>query len=463
MQKLIAKYGAAAHLAILAVAPLVLFPYFCTQTVATVILWLSVPAYLWVFLEPSLRWNETLHEARGRVVASVVRDPLFWAMLLIVLFAGIRALNSGVGMAYDAEQLKWYVKTAFMPIFPGSVGDAGYLPFASVVALTAILIGCRHSLGLSARMSFLLVSSALAGLAALFAIVRLAQGDRWACEAAAFSKSYSYIGVAWGIHLLAGTVAMASVFERNWNKMILFSIFSVGGTGAGAFVFAPAALSCVIAAAEILLFLYVFCYLCRILRGAGQFKYLVVSGIALTLGALSVAVLVPDPLLQEKLSPFMALSFFDESFFKLRAVLSAVAVKAWLSHIWTGTGLSSFPLDFRFAAEAADWAMTKGGVVALANGWLLLLVERGIIGSVVFLVPCGFLTVAFFRRFVLGLAVRVLPQPACFLYPLTFVALVLIGIVDCSLWRTDVLLVTGALWAVSARSFPVEKRSSHGR
>ena len=462
MQKLIAKYGAAAHLAILAVAPLFLFPFFGTQTVATVILWLSVPAFLWVFLEPSLRWNEALHDARGRVVSSVIRDPLFWTMLLIVLFAGIRALNSGVGMAYDAEQAKWYVKTAFMPIFPGAVGDTGYLPFASVVALTVILIGCRHSLGQSARVSFLFVSSALAGAAALVAVVLLVQGNRWACEAAGCSKSYSYVGVAWGIYLLAGTVATALMFERKWNKLIPFAILSIGGTGAGAFVYSPAAHCCVVAGGEILLLVYVFCYLCRVVEGARQFKFLVVSGIALTLGALSVAAMMPDSLLQEKLSPFVALSFFDESFFKLRAALSAVAVKAWLSHIWIGTGLSSFPLDFRFAAEAADWTMTKGGAVALANGWLLLLVERGIIGAVVLLVPCGFLTVSFFRRFVLGLAVRTLPQPACLLYPLTFVALVLIGIVDCSLWRTDVLLVTGALWAVSARSFPVAKRSNHG-
>ena len=382
-------------------------------------------------------------------------------MLLIVLFAGVRALNSGVGMAYDAEQSKWYVMTASLPIFPGSVGAAGYLPFASVVALTVILVGCRHSLGQSARVSFLFVSSALAGVAALVAVVLLTQGNRWACEAAGPSKAYSYVGVAWGIYMLSGTVAMASMFERKWNKLIPFAILSIGGTGAGAFVFSPAAHCCVVAGGEILLFIYVFFYLCRVLEGAGQFKFLVISGIALTLGALSVAATVPDSLLQEKLSPFVALSFLDESFLKLRAALSAVAVKAWLSHIWIGTGLSSFPLDFRFAAEAADWTLTNGGVVALANGWLLLLVERGIIGAVVLLVPCGFLTVAFFRRFVLGIVAHALPQPACCLYPLTFVALVLIGIVDCSLWRTDVLLVTGALWAVSARSFPVEKRSSH--
>lgn len=462
MQKLLAKYATAAHLATLAVAPLFLFPFLGAQAVATTILWLSVPACLWVFLEPSLLRNETLHDARGRVVSSVVRDPLFWIMLLIVLFAGIRALNTGIGMAYDAELSKWYVMTAAMPIFSGSVGDAGYLPFATVVALTVILIGCRHSLGRSARASFLLVSSALAGLAALVAVVLLAQGNRWACEASGFSKSYSYVGVAWGIYFLAGTVALASLFERKWNTLIPLAFFSIGGTGAGAFVFSPAAHCCVVAGGEILLFIYVFCYLSRVLEGAGQFKFLVVSGIALTLGALFVAAMVPDSLLQEKLSPFVTQSLLDESFFKLRAALSAVAVKAWLSHIWIGTGLSSFSLDFRFAAETADWTMTNGGVVALANGWLLLLVERGIIGAVALLVPCGFLTVAFFRRFALGLVARTLPHPACCLYPLTFVALVLIGIVDCSLWRTDVLLVVGALWVVSARSFPAVKRSSHG-
>ena len=127
MQKLIAKYGAAAHLAILAVAPLFLFPFVGDETIATVLLWLAVPSAVWMVLEPSTRWDEAPHEARFRVVREIVRDPLFWTMLLVLAFAGVRALNSGIGLAYDAESSKWYVSAASLPFFPGSVGGAGYL------------------------------------------------------------------------------------------------------------------------------------------------------------------------------------------------------------------------------------------------------------------------------------------------------------------------------------------------
>ena len=239
-------------------------------------------------------------------------------------------------------------------------------------------------------------------------------------------------------------------------------LFFHGGTAAGTFVFAPALLGLVLVASELLLFAYAFWYLCGVLEGSGKFKFLVVTGIALTLGGLFVVLLVPDQVLQEKLTPFMTWMILDEPFLKLREALTGVAIKSWLQHIWIGTGLASFSLDFQFAAGSDDWALVQRGTVALPNGWLQVLVERGVIGAVVLLIPCGFLTVAYFRRAFSGLKSWSLPHPACLLYPLTFVSLVLIGFVDCSLWRADVLMLTGALWAISARGFPLVKGADHG-
>ena len=86
MQKAIAKYGLAAHLAILAVAPLFLFPFFGEDTIAVVLLWLSLPAAVWTFMQPSVRRGEMLHDARDRVSSEVFRDPFFWVMLVVVVF-----------------------------------------------------------------------------------------------------------------------------------------------------------------------------------------------------------------------------------------------------------------------------------------------------------------------------------------------------------------------------------------
>ena len=459
MQKLIAKYGAAAHLAILAVAPLFLFPFAGDATIATSLLWLSVPAVMWMVLEPSLRRDESLHEARFRVVREIMLDPLFWTLLLILAFAGFRAINSGIGLAYDAETSKWYVSSARLAFFPGVVGDAGYLPFAAVLALTVLLQGCRHSLGKSARMSFLLVLSAMAGLAAVIALVSMLFGNsRVLAVVNGNFGDHAYVGVAFGVCFLSGTVAVGVMFERRWNWLMPLSALSVGGAAAGAFCFSPPALVCVMAIAEVILLVYSFVFSCLELEGVVKFKLLVVFGISLALGALGVMSVLPEGVLTARLSVYQSMSFLDDAFFRFRDMLTGIAFKAWLSHIWIGTGLGSFPLDFRFAATAADWALLKGGAVALANGWCLAMVERGIVGLAAILTPVGFLAFTFVRRAIGSFGSHGFIHPICWLGPLSFAAVATIGIVDGSFLRADVLMVTGPLLAVAAKGFRQGKR-----
>ena len=90
MQKAISKYGLAAHLALLAVAPLFLFPFCGAVWTARVLLWLSFLAFVWTLVEPSRRQGEMLHDARFRVFLSVFRDPLFWFSLFLSLVAFVR-------------------------------------------------------------------------------------------------------------------------------------------------------------------------------------------------------------------------------------------------------------------------------------------------------------------------------------------------------------------------------------
>ena len=94
MQKAIAKYGLAAHLALLSVAPLLLFPFCTAPDIATVVLWFSLVGAWWIVLEPSLRGGEMLHDARRRVWRSIARDPLFWVLVVFAALAGIRALKT---------------------------------------------------------------------------------------------------------------------------------------------------------------------------------------------------------------------------------------------------------------------------------------------------------------------------------------------------------------------------------
>ena len=460
MQKLIAKYGLAAHLAMLAVAPLFLFPFVGDSDLATVMLWLSALVFTWVILVPSVRSGEALHNARSRVASAIVHDPLFWASLLLIVFTGIRALNGGIGLAYDAETSKWYVKTASLPFFPGSAGNSGYLPFAISVAGAVLLQGCRHAVGESARMSFLLVSSALAGAAALLAIMLLTLQDHALLieEASNLPKTHSSVGLAFGLYLMGGTIATVALFKHKWNLLVPLAFLSVGGGAAGAFVFSPPYVSLVLAVAEVLFFICAFVHACRVLEGSGKFKFLVIFGISLTLGGLLVAMLLPQQTAEAKAAPFLTMSFIDDAFFDLRAGLSRIAFKSWISHLWVGTGLDSFPLDFRFSAEGEDWDMAKGGAIALANGWWLALVERGIVGFVFLLIPCGFLLFTYVCRAFGGIRARVFPDATGFLGLLVLVSVAVIGFVSCSPLRADALLVTGAFLAISAKGFRGSKR-----
>lgn len=458
MQKLIAKYGLAAHLALTAVAPLFLFPFFDAGQVARVLLWLSLAAALWTLLEPSVHVDESLHGARRRVARVIVRDPLFWLFIVVTFVAGIRALNGGVSLAYDAETAKWALSPASLPYFPCSVDEAGFLPFAAAVSASVLIVSCRHSLGRSARMAFLLFASVLAGVAAVVAVSLLSAGNgQVQIAASGEGLGYSFVGSAFGLHLLGGTVAAAAVFERSWKLMMPFVTFSVGGTAAGLFVFAPSFTVVAFACAELLLLILVFVFACFRFKSAGEFKLLVVIGLSFVLGYVAVISLVPNGLLAREVAPFAALSFFSDEFMKLRTVLSGIAFKTWLSHLWIGTGIGSYVLDFRFNASPGDWLLAPRGALAASNGWLNLLAERGVLGAALIGLPLGFLCFSFGKRLIRWIPLGGFPHPACWLPLLSGLVLAVTGLFDCSFLRADVLAVCGAFFAIAQHSFPARK------
>ena len=460
MQKFIAKYGLAAHLAILAVAPLFLFPFAGKADTGVVLLWLSALGFAWTFLEPSQRGGERLYDARRRVGEQAKHDPLFWFSLVLVVFAGVRALNGGISLAYNAETAAWYVSEPAFPLLPGAVGNSGFLPFAGLVALVAVVLGCRLSLGRSARMAYLLISSAASGASAVAALLAAHYGLPGAVGALACDESLNaFVGLAFGLHLMAGTVALVASFENRWNGAILLLFLSCGGNAAGAFAFSPPYLTAALALLVVILLIYAFAYACKILQASGEFKLLVVVGVSLALGGLLVALLMPKGVCQERLTAMKELDLVSAGYWKSRAALAAIAFKSWISHLWIGTGLDSFPFDFRFNAQAEDWTLLPRGTHMHPYGWWLILAERGVVGLVAFAAPFCFLCFTFVRR-MLGMFQNVcFPHPACLLGLLAFVAFVASGFFDCSLLKVEVLLATGAIMAVSAASFPKGKKT----
>ena len=393
---------------------------------------------------------------------SIVRDPFFWALIVVVVFAGIRAINTGIALRYDAETTVWYISEATFPILSGSIGDSGFLPFATAVAGCVILQACRHSLGRAARMAFLLISSTLAGLAAVLALVAVYLGAADAHLLSVDAEAASFAGLAFGVHLIGGTVALVAAFEQRWTMAFPFLTLALGGSGAGLFAFNPPVLAAAVFAAELIMLAYSFAFSCRMLQSSGEFKLLVAVGISFTLGGLLIAAILPESALAERLAACRNLEFFPERYWLIRDVTSAVAFKSWISHLWIGTGLSSFPLDFRFNAPQDAWTLLPRGIGAASNGWWFLLAERGLVGMAFFALPVGFLIVTYVRRSVGILRVWELPHPACLIAPVALALFVAVGFYDCSPLRSDVLMAMGALMAISSAAFPRVKGGIHG-
>lgn len=459
VHKFIAKYGLAAHLALLAVTPLFLYPFFDSGEIAVALLWLSLPAAVWALAEPSVRSGELLREARSRVASAVLRDPLFWMLAVVLLVTGFRALNTGIELAYDAENNHWFLAEPAFPLLPGSVKGTAFLPFAGVLALTVVVQGCRHVLGKAARAAFLLSSSALAGAAALLSLVLLVKGNVRVQELVECRITVSsFLGPVFAVYFLAAMAALVGAFERSWRQVMPLFAFSVGGCLAGAFAFSTPAELVVFAAAALLLLAYVFVYLVCTLKASSEFKYLVVFGVAATLGGLALVSLLPARFMGDRTTAFLTTTFFPVGFLEMRAVLSEVAFKVWKIHLWLGSGLGSFPIDIRFHAVESDWMLLLPGQSATMNGWWQLLAERGVVGALLFAVPLGAMLFTYFRRMLRGVLTLCFPNPASWLGLLTLLPVVACAFVDCSFMRVEMILAVGAVLAVSANAFPKEKR-----
>lgn len=396
MQKLISKYGLAAHLAFLAVAPLFLFPFFAPAQVAAAELWLCVIGFVWTLMEPSRRNDEMLHDARVRVARTMVRDPLFWIMLVLLVFAAIRWANGGVALKCDFNGGApfWFLQEPACKFMPGSVSGAGYPAFVAALTAFVLVQGCGNALGKAARISFLFTCSVLAGIAALVAIVLCEFGNETTIRAVwcADMKAASFVGTAFGLHLVAGVAALFGAFELRWNRQILLLVFSIGGNLSGLFFFAPTFVGLIFVGAALVALLISLGYAALKLGASATGKCVAILFITLLIPVLvvmgvfflgeksdaGIASLVRTAKTTRNIdqvpaeTPEMAQStmylastnrlafasggpIFPRYFSERRAALSGVASRIWKEHPWLGTGLGSYKLALRFSATPEDW------------------------------------------------------------------------------------------------------------
>lgn len=458
MQKILAKYGLAAHLALLAVAPLFLFPFLQEAKIATVLLWLTALSIVWVVSSPSVHSGEMPHDARVRTWRHLVRDPLMWTMLVVVVFAGLRAANSGIARMYDPESGKWLIASAVFSWFPGSVLNSGYLPFAASVAFMVVTLGVRHALGGSARMAFLSMAAIFAGVAA--AVALFAAQDAVAVKRAMECgiAAGHLVGTAFAVSLLGSAVALTAAFEHGWNRIMPLFVLFIGTDVVGSFAFlTPFAMS-VFLLAFLILVGYAFFYLHKFGKGNVEYKFISIIAIALAIGVVVAFVMVPPEVLSARLGAFSDRTILGEEFLKVRSAVSEVAMRAWRAHAWSGIGCGATSLAIEFFAEDADWLTIPPGMATIPNGWLRLLTERGIVGLTMMMLPFGVLCFAYVCRLLAAGRFYRMAHPGCWLFPMAALALAAVAFFDVSPFRAEVLLLIGAMGAISVNSIITDRK-----
>lgn len=447
VQKVITKYGLAAHLAILAVAPLFLSE--------SAILWIAALVAVCVIMEPSRVGSEMLHDARQRVSRALVRDPLFWVGILLMGVAALRSLNSGVALVYDAEVAKWSLSSPNLPILPGCTAGVGGWHFALACAGFVLVMGCRHALGRSARSAFSLVASFLAGVVSLVRLIsERSNPETLAQMSNCSSVDPIYEGCAYGIFAVFAIVSLAMVFARRWWRAIPLAVIGLCGSIVGVFFFAPAYCVVLFLSIVFVTMLYIFVYLRIKVSKTADFKCLVVSGLAVAFAVMIAMSIAPDSLLQEKIAPFLTGNFLGRELMAARETLSRISFEVWHESPWLGTGLGSFPVDMSIHAHPADWKVVTSLQTAPLNGYWLVLAERGVVGAFFLVIPLAILLSTYVRRFVGGL--KSLPGPLVWLFPLLLVAGGVGMMVDCSFLSPKVLLPFLAALSISANDFVKE-------
>lgn len=434
--KFLSKYGLATHLAVLAALPLALTPFLTAATLGSVILWLSALAAVSLLIEPSLRVGEHLSLARARVRREIIRDPLFWLLLLFVVFTFIRWVNSGIGLFYEAEVGKWSVKTPKWGILPGSVEDAGYLPFAVSVAVSLLLVGIRHGIGLMARTAFGLTASFLTGLGGLVAV-----GCAAGCVLGAEGWMTATLGEVpfwpsfFGVWLILGVVCGVQAEAAKWGIARMLVVVALAGNSAALLFFAPPLVAAVWFLLAIVVAAFSLSYLGRAASMGAVARNLSLLVVGFTLPIFIAMTFMPQEIRASKmrhLSPASAIeprraevkatlalnnssSMLDgrkkaekirkeevERSNRGRTILNDVARRMWQNQPWTGAGIGAFGIQTRFIGQdlKINWRDIPPKPTFTPNSYWMHLSERGILGCALVVMLIALLVVSYFARMI---------------------------------------------------------------
>ena len=424
MLAFLSRRASAAHLALVAVAPLVLCEYPSVGSLLTVSGWLVFLAAIWAFMSPAAQEEESVHNALRRFLRGMLTDPFFWSGAVFAVYSATVALNTGVALAFDADALVWRLSSAAAPALPGGVGSAGVGFLSASLASLVLYSAVVHSLDSRMATAFSVIALLMVIAIAVFGLVCGRAPGRELSPAA--------YGI-WSLVALSTMLSAARSHDR-FPEMVSMLAFAVclltmasGGHPEELTVFAGA--SAAIAAVSAF-----GCF--RSLRLSGTLRSMSLLLLSVVTGAAAFYGLSGD---WDSLLPVWR-SASDPT-------LDRLAVDAFMDHPWIGVGAGAFPLAAKLLATPADWPAL--GAVPDFGGSALrtFVVERGMIGSALLLISAGALGYSWFRR--ARLRGRAFFNAAAPLLPIAILAIAVLSVFGDSVLRADALVAFAALAALS--------------
>ena len=392
LYRVISKYGLATHLAFAAAIPAALTQFVSRDTLAATSLWFSLLAWLWILLEPSVLAGETISVARRRVLGGMLRDPIAWFFFIVVVFALVRWLNSGVAMVYDAENSIWSVRSPALALLPASAGSAGFWPFAAAVAMATCVTGVRHALGRNARIWFGLAAGAVSSTGAIAATICAGVGmEPFVSSALAEIGAASFPGAMFAAFLPVSVLCGIDAEERGMNGARLVFAWAVAGNAAGAYMFLPGMLGMAGLLLAGMVALAAFILLKKrtnaatTARAASLFSFGVLTAVFLV-------ILPPYEKIQAaKSNGLDSKNAFPPALESRNNALHRIAKTMWIDKPWTGVGVGAFGLHVPFLADKDDWSILPPQPKDASNGYFTLIAESGICGAMFWAIGIGML------------------------------------------------------------------------
>ena len=288
----------------------------------------------------------------------------------------LRAKLRKLGLPQIVPKGEWGLSEPSYVGLPASAGNSGLLPLAVIVGVAVVVLGIRHGIGLTGRISFGLTASFIMGLGGI------AMGLCACLQVPAFMGAAKadflegpfrnpFWGPGFGAWLICALAFGAQAEARKWGASRVPFCLAVAGNACGLLFFSPPPVASVFLVAAALVAIFCLAYLSR----AGSVGACARNFVLLLLGFSTpffLSAILPDviefdvrkdssnsELVKEpvqniysmKAGGFLAIDREQSEVYRsISPVLTDFAKTVWKKHPWYGAGTGAFRLHVPFIA-----------------------------------------------------------------------------------------------------------------